>query len=143
MRARSAVCILTLIVTSAAAQQAKDVVVPAQNIPWQEEAPGQPQRLGLLWGRRAEGAAGTLLRAPAGFVAPGHTHTADYRAVVVEGTWRHWYSADKSDDAPHLEPGSYWTQAANEWHADACVSDTPCVILLINEDPYETIVKSP
>jgi quercetin dioxygenase-like cupin family protein len=139
---RSALCLMA-IVASAVAQEPPEVMITAERIPWAEEAAGQPQRLGSLWGRRSGGPAGTLLRVPAGFVAPVHTHTADYRAVVIEGRWRHWYTQNKSDEAPPLAPGSYWTQTANIWHADACVSDTPCIILLINEDPYKTIVKTP
>lgn len=37
-----------------------------------------------------------------------------------------------------LPPGSYWTQKADEMHDDACLSDTECVILLINDTSYET-----
>ena len=139
--ARRTVWLMCVMAVTAIAQEETDTMIPAEKIPWAEEAPGQPQRLGRLWGERSEGPAGTLLRVPAGFVAPVHTHTADYRAVVIRGTWRHWYTEDKTDDAPPLEAGSYWTQRANQWHADACISDTPCIILLINEDPYETVLK--
>lgn len=137
------VAFLLVITAGTAAQQMGDVMTSASHIAWAEEVPGQPQRLGALWGTRSRGPAGTLLRVPAGFVAPIHSHTADYRAVVINGVWRHWFTEDKSDAAPPLEPGSYWTQTANRWHADACVSETPCVILLINEDPYKTVVKAP
>jgi quercetin dioxygenase-like cupin family protein len=118
-----------------------DRMVPAEHIPWAVEAPGQPQRLGPLWGVRATGPAGTLLKVPGRWDAPVHTHTADYRAIVVEGVWKHWKESGSKAAAPELRPGSYWTQKARQWHADACVSATPCVILLINTKPYRTIVK--
>jgi len=41
-----------------------------------------------------------------------------------------------------LPPGSYWTQKADQMHLDACISDTECVILLINDDPYTTYLPS-
>jgi hypothetical protein len=126
---------------STSARTPSDVMTPAQRIPWAVEAPGQPQRLGKLWGNRATGPAGTLLKVPGGFVAPVHTHTADYRAVVIEGVWKHWPEGSTAAKAVPLRPGSYWTQKARKWHADACVSKAPCTILLINTDPYRTIVK--
>jgi hypothetical protein len=126
---------------SASAKTAGDVMIPVQRIPWAVEAPGQPQRLGALWGNRSTGPAGTLLKVPGGFVAPVHTHTADYRAVVIEGIWKHWPEGASKDDVVALRPGSYWTQEARKWHADACVSKAPCTILLINTEPYRTALK--
>ena len=123
------------------AKTTREVMIPAQRIPWAVEAPGQPQRLGPLWGVRSTGPAGTLLRVPGGFNAPVHTHTADYRAVVIEGVWKHWPDGATKDNVLALRPGSYWTQQARKWHADACISKVPCTILLINSDPYKTIVK--
>jgi hypothetical protein len=121
---------------------AADRMVPIEKVPWAVETPGQPQRLGSLWGIRSKGAAGTFLNVPGNWDAPVHTHTADYRAVVIEGVWKHWPEASSKAAAPALRPGSYWTQTARQWHADACVSSTPCTILLINTQPYRTIVKS-
>lgn len=120
---------------------AADRMVPAARIRWTVEAPGQPQRLGKLWGDRSAGPAGTYLKTPGNWNAPVHTHTADYRAVVVQGVWKHWAEGGSKAAAPALRPGSYWTQAARQWHADACVSPTPCIILLVNSAPYRTIVK--
>lgn len=125
--------------TSAAPQT--DTMIPKEKIPWAVEAHGQPQRLGALWGHRSTGPAGTLLKVPGGFVAPIHTHTADYRAVVIEGIWKHWPEGANKDKTMALRPGSYWTQKARKWHADACVSKASCTILLINSDPYRTILK--
>lgn len=67
--------------------------------------------MGSLWGERAKGAAGTLLKVP---------------ATGGEAT------------KGELPSESYWTQKANEMHDDACLSETECVILLINDTPYET-----
>ena len=116
----------------------ENTYLPAEDIPYALEAPDQPQRLGPLWGVRAEGPAGTLLKVPAGFRAPIHAHTADYRGVVIEGRWTHWVPESGEGEGIELLPGAYWTQKADQMHGDACVSDTECVILLINDDPYET-----
>lgn len=132
---------LSALVATAFAQEPEETLAPAEEIPWVVEAPGQPQRLAKLWGERSTGPAGTLLRVPGGFVAPIHSHTADYRAVVIEGTWKHWFDENTEGEAVELRPVSYWTQTADQWHGDACVSETPCTILLINSDPYETTVR--
>jgi hypothetical protein len=116
----------------------EDSYLPAGKIPYVAEAPDQPQRLGALWGERAEGPAGTLLKVPGYWRAPIHAHTADYRAVVIQGLWAHWQMDGGEATKVELPPGSYWTQEADEMHGDACLSDTECVILLINEAPYET-----
>ena len=113
-------------------------LIPAERVPFAFEAAGQPQQLGPLWGVRAEGPAGTLLKVPGGFRAPIHAHTADYRAVVISGRWTHWVPGSGEGQGSELRPGSYWTQRADQMHGDACVSDSECVILLINQDPYRT-----
>lgn len=116
----------------------EDSYLPAGKIPYVAEAPDQPQRLGPLWGERAKGPAGTLLKVPGNWRAPVHAHTADYRAVVIQGPWARWRVDGGEATKVELLPGSYWTQKANEMHDDACLSDSECVILLINDTPYET-----
>ena len=81
---------MAAVAAGASAQGLENGFLPVKDVPYYEEAPGQPQRLGPLWGDRATGPAGTLLKVPAGFEAPLHAHTADYRAVVIEGEWAHW-----------------------------------------------------
>lgn len=131
---------LLVLVSSALAED--NTIIPADRVPFALEAPGQPQQLGPLWGVRSAGPAGTLLKFPGGFEAPVHAHTADYRAVVIQGTWKHWVQGAVEGQGPDLNAGAYWTQKAHQMHADACVSDTDCVILIINEDPYETYLEN-
>jgi len=112
--------------------------LPADRLPWYQEAPSVPVKLAPLWGDRAKGEAGTLLNAPAGFKSGLHSHTADYWAVVVEGTWEHWVPSTGEGKGIRLTPGAHWTQIRTQWHEDACVSSTPCTIFLFNKDPYIT-----
>ena len=121
--------------------QAEDVTnryVTTDDIPWIAE-PGAPVELGHLWGvPREQGEAGTLLRTPAGFRSGPHSHTADYWAVVIQGSWEHWVPSTGEGLGLRLDPGAHWTQVKTQLHEDACVSDTPCVILLYNKTPYVT-----
>jgi hypothetical protein len=112
--------------------------ITADRTPWYVEAPGVPVKLAKLWGDRTVGEAGTLLTAPAGFHAGLHSHTADYWAVVVQGTWQHLVPSTGEGKGLRLEPGAFWTQKRTEPHDDWCISKTPCVILLFNKDPYVT-----
>jgi hypothetical protein len=130
--------LLVLSVTATAALAPDDVILPFAQVPFVKEAPDQPQTLGALWGDRAQGPAGTYLRTPGGFVAPLHTHTADYRAVVIKGIWSHWIPERGQTQGTPLPPGSYWTQKAGQPHKDACLSRDECVILLLNQTPYAT-----
>lgn len=119
----------------------ENTVIPFPEVKFLEEAPAQPQRLGPLWGVRAQGAAGTFLKTPGGFEAPLHSHSADYRAIVIKGTWSHWIPANGEKEGESLPVGSYWTQKAEEPHKDACISSDECIILLINEEPYQTVLE--
>lgn len=140
---RLILCSSALLAAVSSAWAGEDVIIAADKVPYVVEAPDQPQRLGRFWGDRATGPAGTLLKVPGNWVAPVHAHTADYRAVVIDGIWKHWLSGAKEADAADLHPGSYWTQKADEPHDDACVAPEGCVILLINEMPYSTYLPKP
>ena len=111
--------------------------LPADRIPWAGEA-GAPVELGALWGDRGKGEAGTLLRTPAGFQSGLHSHTADYQAVVVQGVWKHWVPSTSEGIDVRLERGAHWTQVKTQLHEDACISAEPCIILLLNKEPYKT-----
>jgi hypothetical protein len=124
--------------SSEAADEPVNRYVPAEKLPWSQEAPNLPVMLAPLWGNRMQGEAGTLLKVPGGFDSGLHSHTADYWAVVVEGTWRHWVPATGEGKDITLKPGAHWTQVKTQWHQDACISRTPCVIFLFNKEPYIT-----
>jgi hypothetical protein len=112
--------------------------VPADKLPWYREAPSLPVQLAPLWGDRAKEEAGTLLQTPPGFASGPHSHTADYWAVVVRGTWKHWVPSTGEGVGLTLEPGAFWTQKHTQLHEDACVSKEPCIIFLFNKNPYVT-----
>ena len=112
--------------------------IPAEKLPWYREAPSLPVQLAPLWGDRSKEEAGTLLQTPPGFASGPHSHTADYWAVVVQGTWKHWVPSTGEGVGLTLERGAFWTQKHTQLHEDACVSKEPCIIFLYNKNPYVT-----
>jgi hypothetical protein len=102
----------------------------AGELKWDPYAPGVPLQVAKLWGDRAKpGEYGMLLKLPAGFEAGFHSHTADYEAVLVQGTWVHTNEGDTS--APkELTPGSYVFQPGKQNHNDVCKSKTECIIFV-------------
>ena len=129
---------LSLALSVGASAPVKNYYVPADRLPWKQESPNLPVRLAALWGDRAKGEAGTLLNVPGGFKSGLHSHTADYWAVVVAGTWRHWVPSTGEGVGIELTTGAHWTQIHTQPHEDACVSKTPCIVMLFNKDPYVT-----
>lgn len=139
---RSIICLIVAMTASSMAlaqdrATSGNHYLPTDRIPWVGE-PGAPVELGALWGDRASGEAGTLLRTPPGFRSGLHSHTADYWAVVVQGAWEHWVPSTGEGTGNRLEPGAHWTQAKTQLHEDSCVSDVPCIIFLFNKTPYVT-----
>jgi hypothetical protein len=142
-RMKRSICCLITAMTASSMALAQDRAtpgnhyLPADSIPWVGES-GAPVELGALWGDRARGEAGTLLRTPPGFRSGLHSHTADYWAVVVQGVWEHWVPSTGEGRGIRLGSGAHWTQVKTQLHEDACVSDVPCTIFLFNKTPYVT-----
>lgn len=113
-------------------------MVAAPDLNWTRPDPTAPYSLAKLWGDFNSGQAGVLLRLPGGFKGPVHAHTADYRAVIISGTWIHVVTETGEGKGVRLGPGSYYTQRANQMHQDECVSSEPCVFLRFTESDYKT-----
>lgn len=78
-----------------------------------------------------------LMKAPAGFKAPLHSHTADYSAVVVQGEWSH---GNTEADAKTFGPGSSWVQTGKMDHHDACTSKSgDCIVAIFVKGPMDFV----
>ena len=107
--------------------QGKAVNVPASAMKWEPFGPGNPVQVAALWGDRTKGDYGMLLKMPAGSEAGRHSHTGDYHALAVQGTWVHTNEGGKPID---LAPGSYVLQPGKQVHNDSCKGSTDCIILV-------------
>jgi hypothetical protein len=93
-------------------------------------------KAGPAYGDLATGKHGTFVRMPAHFVSPLHTHTADYYAVVIEGTAIN--AQGGRNDVP-LPVGSYWFQRGEEPHVTKCVSDADCLFFIVQPDKFDYV----
>ena len=111
-----------------AAKGKQPVNTPAADMKWEAYAPGVPLQVAKLWGDRAKGGEyAMLLKMPAGFNAGMHTHTGDYHAINVQGTWVH---TNEGGTPVELPVGSYVLQPGKQVHDDSCKGTTDCILFI-------------
>lgn len=113
---------------SYAAGAKKSVNLAAGDLKWEQVAPNMPLQIATLWGDRNKGESGILMKFPGGFESGMHAHTADYHAVLVQGTWVH--TEEGSKETKELTPGSYVMQAGKVMHSDSCKAGAECIIFI-------------
>lgn len=115
------------------------IVRPAGTLHYVVEYPDQQSSPGIsvVRGDPAKTPISMLIRMKKS-VLPMHSHSADYQAVVVQGTMKHWAKGEDEAKAPRLGPGSWWYQPGKQVHTDACLDDE-CVLYVHNTGPLDTI----
>jgi anti-sigma factor ChrR (cupin superfamily) len=102
------------------------VSMPAADLKWADLDPkGAPGvKIADVWGDHAKGAFGAFLKFPAGFAAPLHTHTNDFKIVVLSGTF---IQAPEGKPEFRLGAGSYLMQPGGNYkHTTACDKASDC-----------------
>jgi quercetin dioxygenase-like cupin family protein len=102
--------------------------MPAADMKWVDvdpkAAPGN--QIADLWGDHTKGAYGAMIKFPAGFSVPLHTHTNGMKVVIVSGTFIH---GPEGKPEVRLGPGSYFYQPGGNYrHTTACDKASECVI---------------
>lgn len=133
MRAKSipalAVCFLAASAVfgqGAMTAKTKAVMLPAADMKWVAISPDSPDvKIVDLWGDHTKGAFGALVKFPAGYMVPPHTHTADMRSVIISGTFIH---TPQGKPSVNLPAGSYLVQPGGDYvHTTACGKESECV----------------
>ena len=143
-------CVLTLVITLALpvatlaqgsgktpkAAESRLLVMPAGDIKWTDLDPSAPGvKVADLWGNHTKGAFGALVKLPAGFAAPLHTHTYDMKVVIVSGTY---IQAPEGKPEFRLGPGSYFLQPGGNYrHTTTCDKASDCVFLVESNGPFD------
>ncbi|HKA35854.1 MAG TPA: DUF4437 domain-containing protein [Thermoanaerobaculia bacterium] len=131
MRARIVLGLVVSIAVSAAlAAQTTPVAMPSADMKWMDLDPkGAPGvKIADLWGDHTKGAFGAIVKFPAGFAAPLHTHTNAYKIVVLSGTF---IQGPEGKPEFRLGPGSYLYQPGDGYkHTTACDKASECTFLI-------------
>lgn len=117
-----AVAAIATFASPALSAEGQSLTVPKATVKFTDL--GGPQ-LGTLWGDAAKGPHGSLLRLPAGFVSPEHTHTGTYEAVVISGTV---INVEAGAAEVPMEAGSFYRQSGKARHVTKCISKEECTL---------------
>ncbi|NOT86309.1 MAG: cupin domain-containing protein [Methylococcaceae bacterium] len=93
-----------------------------------------PLQAAPAYGNLANGAHGTFIKLPAGFISPAHIHSEDYHAVVISGVVANGVPGSKMEELP---VGSYYFQKGGEGHISKCLSANECVLFLSQPGKFD------
>ncbi|MCA1582693.1 MAG: DUF4437 domain-containing protein [Acidobacteria bacterium] len=112
------------------------VVVPDTDQKWTELSADSPGvQIADLWGDHTKGAFGALIKFPAGFTAPMHTHTSDMKLIVVSGTLIH---GPEGKPETRMGPGSYLKQPGRTYrHTTVCDKASECEIFVESTGKFD------
>lgn len=103
------------------------VAIPAADMKWADLDPkGAPGvKVADVWGDHTKGGFGAFIQFPAGFTAPLHTHTNDFKIVIISGTF---VQTPEGKPEMRLGPGSYLAQPGGNYkHVSACDKASDCM----------------
>jgi len=113
--------------------------IAAEEVKWDDV--GGP-KLGTLTGDYKKGAYGALMKIPAGFTSPFHTHSGTYEAIQIQGTSSHWVRGEDGTKAKKMTPGSYWMMPAKVEHVSSCAAGTDCIFYVWQKTKFDfTLAK--
>lgn len=114
-----------------------------KDIPFAAFNPKQPKGIHVfpLMGNPKKTAFSAIVRFPANFKTPLHTHKFGYSAVALSEGLFHGRSTEDNHD---ITKGSFWTQPGGEAHLDGCKGDQFCYFFIVFAGPVDlTPVKTP
>jgi len=88
------------------------------------------------YGDLAQGAHGTFIKMPAGFVSTLHTHSEDYYGVVISGVG---VNVQVNGKEVPLPVGSYWLQKGGEAHVTKCISPNECIFFISQPAKFDYV----
>ena len=112
---------------------------------WRPLDPRNPSgtQIAILWENPRSGSYGALLRFPAGFRSPMHTHSADEFTVTIQGTAVHWTEMESEATAKRMTPGSYTLIRGGVSHVSACAEGEECIAFLTQSAPFDFALSPP
>ena len=114
---------------------AKAKFIAAEELKW-DDLPGGP-KIAVITGDYKKGAYTGLLKLPAGFTSPLHSHSGSYEAIEISGTSSHWLKGEDGTKAKKMTPGSYWTFQAKADHVSSCAPGAECVAYIWQKSKFD------
>ena len=117
--------------------QSQPIFIAADDMKWTDLDPkGAPGvKVVDLWGNHTKGAFGALLKLPAGFAVPLHTHTHAMKVVFISGTY---IQAPEGKPEVRLGPGSYMMQPGGNYrHTTSCDKAADCVFFVESQGAFD------
>ena len=115
------------------------IFMPSDGLKWTDLDPkGAPGvKIAELWGDHTQGAYGAIIKFPARFSAPLHTHTNAAKIVVLSGTF---IAGPEGKPEVRLGPGSYYFQPGVTYrHTTACDKASECVFFSQSTGKFDLI----
>ena len=108
----------------------------AEELKWDDV--GGP-KLATLTGDYKKGPYGALMKLPAGFTSPLHSHTGSYEAIEIQGTTSHWLKGEDGTKAKKMTPGSYWSMPAKLDHVSSCAAGQDCIFYVWQKAKFDFV----
>ena len=132
--------------TSQVKTQTKKVTAPAAtakhfalaDMPFRPFNPKKPEGINVyaIVGTPGGGAFSAIVRFPAGFKTPLHSHDYAYDGIALSDGLFHGSS---DNDVHDVAKGSLWRQPAKEPHVDGCKGESFCYFLVSFEGPVNMV----
>lgn len=102
--------------------------MPADGMKWDDLPGATGVKIATLWGNYTKGPFGAIVKFPAGFSTPLHTHTHNMKIVVISGTF---LQTPEGGEEHRLGPGSYLMQPGDGYkHTTGCDQASECVFFV-------------
>ena len=100
---------------------------------------GSPVEAAVLWGDPATGPAAILVRLPAGYAEPWHSHSTTYHSVLVKGEFQTRSRNNGETSTEVYGPGSYLVQPGGDVHSEVNAGDEELVALVYFDGPVDFV----
>lgn len=119
--------------------------VPFDDLVWRPVDPTTPDgpHMAVLWGDPTRESFGALLRVPAGFESPMHTHSRDERVIQLRGRSIHWTQTAKRETAPVMEHGDYMMMPGGIPHVSAAPEGEESLEFITMNGPFDFSITGP
>ena len=112
--------------------------LPLAQLSWRPIDPGDPYgpEIAALWGDPSRSAFGALIKVPAGFQSPVHSHSHSEHVVQVLGRSVHWIAGDPAGSQTILSRGDYVVIPGGVGHVSATRA-TESIELITMGGPFD------